>query len=112
RGDSMDWGRLLRRFGSHWRVLFAHLVNFGFIYPTEREKVPGWVLQDLADRLHAENGEAASEGWVCRGTLLSREQYLPDIGVWGYRDARLRPMGQMSPEEVAHWTAAINAAQH
>ena len=26
-------GTLLRRFGEHWRVLFGHLVLFGFIYP-------------------------------------------------------------------------------
>ena len=36
RGKSMDWDRLLRRFGDHWRVLFSHLVLFGFIYPGDR----------------------------------------------------------------------------
>ena len=25
---------------------------------------------------------------VCRGTLMIRTQYLPDLGLWGYRDAR------------------------
>ena len=49
---------------------------------------------------------------VCFGTLLSREQYLPDIGLWGYGDARLKPLGSMSPEEIElHWTAAIAAAK-
>jgi hypothetical protein len=28
----------------------------------------------------------------------------------GYQDARLKPLGPMSAEEVAYWTAAIAAA--
>ena len=32
-GDRLDWHRLLERFGPHWRVLLAHLILYGFIYP-------------------------------------------------------------------------------
>ncbi len=111
RGTTMDWRRLRRRFGDHWRVLFGHLVAFGFIYPAERDKIPRWLLQELSERLVAEIEAPSPSGQMCFGTLLSREQYLPDIGRWGYHDARLKPMGQMSAEEVAHWTAAIAAAK-
>jgi hypothetical protein len=45
---------------------------------------------------------------ICQGTLLSRAQYLVDIGKWGYRDARLAPLGNMSGEEIAYWTWAID----
>lgn len=107
RGESLDWGRLNRRFGAHWRVLFGHLILFGFIYPAERGKVPNWLLQDYSDRLRKEMEEPAPQDQVCFGTILSREQYLPDIGMWGYADARIRPRGPMSPEAVAHWTACI-----
>jgi len=44
---------------------------------------------------------------LCRGTILSRAQYLSDIATHGYRDARLPPSGTMSPEQVEQWTAAI-----
>jgi hypothetical protein len=44
---------------------------------------------------------------LCQGTLLSREQYLADVFRWGYADARVRPNGPMTTEEVSHWTAAI-----
>ena len=91
RGEALDWDRLLRRFGDHWRVLFGHLVLFGFIYPAERDKIPGWVLRELSDRLVNEIEGPSPRGQVCFGTLLSREQYLPDIGKWGYHDARLKP---------------------
>ena len=59
----------------------------------------------LADRLGEEIEGPPPRGQVCFGTLLSREQYLADIGMWGYQDARLKPLGQMSAEEVTHWTA-------
>ena len=108
RGEALDWDRLLRRFGDHWRILFGHLITFGFIYPGERGKVPARVLDELSGRLREETGGPESQGRACFGTLLSREQYLVDIGIWGYQDARLKPQGPMSPEEVAHWTAAIN----
>lgn len=43
---------------------------------------------------------------VCKGTLLSRTQYLVDIECWGYEDARLIPRGNLTREEIAHWTEA------
>jgi hypothetical protein len=63
------------------------------------------------DRLRRERGYAPHDAGAagrheCRGTLLSREQYLPDVAR-GWRDARLPPMGTMSPEEIELWTAAI-----
>ncbi len=106
-GQSFDWLRLLRRFGDNWRVLLSHLVNFGFVYPAERDIVPEWVLTELIDRLNREAKEPVPHEKVCRGTLLSREQYLVDVAVWGYRDGRLEPEGTMSPESIDHWTAAI-----
>ena len=52
--------------------------------------------------------EEPAIGRLCRGTLLSREQYLTDITTGGYQDARLQPQGWMSEYEVAHWSAAID----
>jgi hypothetical protein len=43
------------------------------------------------------------------GTLLSREQYLPDVSARGYRDSRTTPLSTMEPEDVAAWTEAIEA---
>src|SRR5947209_6896588 len=45
RGDRLDWPRLLARVGDHWRVLLSHLVMFGYVYPTERGRVPACVIQ-------------------------------------------------------------------
>ncbi len=108
-GATLDWRRLLRRFGTHWRVLYGHIVLFGFVYPNERDLVPRWVMNELADRLRAENDAPLPQEAICFGTTLSREQYLTDVTQWGFRDARLKPLGAMSAEEIAHWTAAIGS---
>jgi len=44
---------------------------------------------------------------VCRGPLLSRSQYLPDIEARGYRDVRLTHESAMSAEDIELWTDGI-----
>ena len=101
----MDWPRLVARFGEHWPVLLGHLVSFHFVYPDHRDAVPAGLMADMAARLAAQPKDAHNR--VCYGTLLSREQYLHDVRVLGYVDARLQPHGTMTPDEVAKWTDAI-----
>jgi len=94
----LDWQRLVARFHGHERVLLAHLVLFGYVYPDQRSKIPRAVFEQLLrplDELDT-TGDA-----VCFGTLLSREQYQPDLA-WGYRDARVSE-GVMSAEQIALW---------
>jgi len=110
RAADLDWDRLLRRFEPHggWRVLLAHLVLFGYIYPGDAQLIPGRVLSALAGRLSGDvsNPQDEEDERVCRGPILSRSQFLVDTLQWGYVDARLRPEGSMSPEDVARWTIA------
>jgi nucleotidyltransferase DUF2204 len=103
----VNWDRLLRRFGPHWRVLLSHLVLFGFIYPGERSLIPSAIVRELLNRLHAELDVPTRDSKVCQGTLLSRAQYLVDVDEWGYDDARQAPRGGMTPEQIAEWTAAM-----
>ena len=111
RADELDWPRLLDRFGNDWRILLSHLVLFGFVYPCERHRVPAWVMDHLMARLAHEHHSQPEAGRVCQGTLVSREQYLIDIDRWDYGDARLGERHTMTPEEIAHWTAAIQLNQ-
>ncbi|MBI4397139.1 MAG: nucleotidyltransferase [Elusimicrobia bacterium] len=105
-GGRLDWAHLMHRFGSHWRVLLFHLVLFGFVYPAEQTKIPKNVMRDMIKRLQEESEHPPMDERVCRGTLLSRAQYLPDTEDWKYKDARLQPRGNMSQEQVAMWTQA------
>jgi hypothetical protein len=104
--EDIDWQRLVARFGRHWRVLLTHLILFGFVYPSERARVPAAVMEYLLHRLQNELSSPSPER-VCQGTILSRAQYLLDLQRAGYADARLAPRGALTPDEVALWTAAI-----
>lgn len=103
----LDWDRLLRRFDDNWRVLYAHLVLFAFVYPSERERIPAWVTRELMDRAAQELVSPPPEVKVCRGTLLSRQQYLVDVERRGYLDARVWPEGDMSAKQASDWSHEI-----
>ena len=109
-GPTMDWRRLLSRFGPHWRVLLLHVVLFGFVYPDRGDAVPEWLVLELTQRMRDEAAgramDSANAERICRGTLLSRAQYLVDTEHWGYEDARLAG-GFMSPADIEQWTEAI-----
>jgi hypothetical protein len=102
----IDWPHLVRRFGPDWRVLLSHLILFGYIYPGERARIPAAIMQDLIRRLRSEASTVGPER-LCRGTLLSRRQYLVDVQELGFRDARLEERVQMNEKDIADWTDAI-----
>lgn len=106
-GKRLDWDRLIKRFGDHWRILFMQIVKFGFVYPSERHRIPRQVVEELLARFTRELNERSPEAKVCNGTLTSRAQYLVDVREWGFLDARLEPHGTMKPEDVDQWTQAI-----
>jgi hypothetical protein len=103
-GPAIDWVRLLRRFGPHAAVLLAHLVLFQFVYPDHRHHVPEWVMAELWRRSQTPGPLPPK---LCRGTLVSREQYLTAVKTWGYLDAREMPLGRMTPQQIEEWTSAI-----
>ncbi len=87
-GEELDWRRLLERFDRHWQVLFAQLSHYLYAYPSERTKVPGWVVADLCARTLAERAEGDWDRPICRGNLLSRVQYRHALDELGYEDGR------------------------
>jgi hypothetical protein len=105
---TLDWERILWRFGDRWRVLLLNLVLFGFVYPNERTRPPRALMDELIARLRSEL-DSPAPGKVCNGTLVSRQQYLVDVNDWGYEDGRLVPRGGMTLQQIADWTAAISA---
>lgn len=107
RSEHFDWGRLLKRFGPFWRVLLIHLVLFGFIYPDVRNKIPIWVMETLLQNLRQELRDQPPQENICQGTLLSLLEYLQDIKSGDYKDARLKPSGHMSAEEIQQFTRAF-----
>lgn len=101
RARQLDWGRMLWRFRGHEPVLLAHLILFQYIYPSSADQIPANVLDEL---LAKSRNTPPPDQKLCRGTLFSYCQYLPDIKEWGYTDARLSPRGRMTPEQIERWT--------
>lgn len=96
-GHRFDWKRLLSRFEGHEGVLLAHLILFGYVYPSERQIVPTWVMEHLQQ---AAAGEPAPKAKICRGTFISQRGYLPDVHEFGFIDGRLRPYGPLTQAEI------------
>jgi hypothetical protein len=84
--ERIDWRGLLRYMEPYWEVLLTHLLNFRFIYPTERDRVPRWLMEELTERLQAQVGLPPARVRVCRGRLFSPRDYVTDITEWGFAD--------------------------
>jgi hypothetical protein len=97
RGEQFDWSRLLRRFAGHERVLLSFLVLFGYVYPSEPQCIPRWVMDALNELIRR---EPLPDGKVCRGTNISQKGFLHDVYQWGYADARLGPHGPLTRKEL------------
>jgi hypothetical protein len=82
--DQIDWHRLLSYLEVHWEVLLMHLLNFRWIYPSERDRIPDWLLDELLDRLAKQRQLPSPRVKVCRGRLLSQVDYEIDIKDWGF----------------------------
>lgn len=104
RGHVIDWPRLMARYADYRLVLAAHLLLFRFAYSDAHQLVPPWVFEQvLAD---CPPPATAPDTATCFGTILSREQYLADVDLLGYADARIA-RGHMTDEQLDIWTAAI-----
>jgi hypothetical protein len=64
-------------------------------------------MTTLLERLRGELTSDADVDRLCQGTVVSRQQYLPDTLEWGYADGRLSPLGNMTVQQIEDWTAAI-----
>ncbi|MCA1494422.1 nucleotidyltransferase family protein [Sinorhizobium alkalisoli] len=84
--DQIDWRRLLDYMDAHWEVLLIHLLNFRWIYPSERDRVPPWLLDELLRRLAAQGELPLSQTKICRGRMYSRADYEVDVTEWGFAD--------------------------
>ncbi|HSH45194.1 MAG TPA: hypothetical protein VK966_05035, partial [Longimicrobiales bacterium] len=103
----LNWDRLLKRVGSHWRLLLSQLHFFDYVYPDHRDRIPDAVRQELHGRvtralageedleragatvaLEGGTGEEVPQGPLCRGTLLSLFSFAIDVNEWGFRDER------------------------
>ena len=86
RGNLIDWKRLFSYMDPHWEILLIHLLRFRFIYPSEREIIPKWLINELMQRLNNQLTMPTSKEKVCRGRLVSTGDFEIDVKEWGFTD--------------------------
>jgi hypothetical protein len=84
--DRIDWKRLLTHMEQYWEVLLIHLLNFRFIYPSERDRIPRWLVDELLLRAKEQADLPVPKTKVCRGRLFSPDDYRVDVAEWGFAD--------------------------
>src|SRR5205814_4352669 len=47
----IDWRQLLSHMELYWELLLIALLYFRFIYPSERDVIPNWLMDELLERL-------------------------------------------------------------
>ncbi len=87
RHEDIDWRQLLSHMEMYWEVLLIALLNFRFIYPSERNLVPRWIMDELLERLQAQLEMPSPDMRVCRGRIFSPRDYLIDVSEWGFSEA-------------------------
>jgi hypothetical protein len=84
--EHIDWRRLLSHMDMHWEVLLAHLLNFRWIYPSERRHIPRWLIDELLDRLTQQLELPSPQLRICRGRMFSQTDYRHAVAEWGFAD--------------------------
>jgi hypothetical protein len=84
--DHIDWHWLLSSLELYWEVLLINVLNFRFIYPTERDLIPRWLFDELIERVRAQAELPPGGVRICRGRLLSPTDFVVDVSEWGFAD--------------------------
>jgi hypothetical protein len=69
-------------------VLLVHLLNFRWAYPSERDRVPRWLMDELTGRLERQLDLPPPHVKICRGRMFSEIDYAAAVKEWGFADVR------------------------
>lgn len=83
-GRSLNWELLLDKIGPHWELLMSNILRFFFIYPSERDVIPQWVIAELMERLIKEVSTKPAKEKITRGLLLSND-FQVGVSQWGFK---------------------------
>jgi len=96
--DQINWEQLLNHMELYWEVLLMALLNFRFVYPSERHMVPRWLMEELLERLRDQAEMKGPGKKVCRGRIFSPRDYAIDIEKWGFSEA----VGNLEEQYARH----------
>lgn len=86
-GKQLNWQLLLDKMDPHWELLTAHILNFLFVYPSERKVIPEWVIKKLMEKVKERISHEPTSDKITRGLLLSND-YEVGVSHWGFSPIR------------------------
>lgn len=86
-GKTLNWKLLFEKMEPHWELLAEFLFLFLFIYPSEREVIPNWVIEKLMDKAKERLSHPPTKERITRGLLLSPD-YEAGVSHWGFKPIR------------------------
>jgi hypothetical protein len=89
-GDRLDWKRLWTLTEAHWQLLLAQFMSFQFVYPSERDLIPRWLMDELLLRAQEQYQVEKTTEKICRGPFIDQTQYGVDITEWDYKVVTMR----------------------
>ncbi len=83
-GKNVNWELLMKKMEPHWELLLGHIVTFLFVYPSERNLIPRWVVEQLVVKLEDRISHPPTKDKITRGLLLSND-YQVGVSLWGFQ---------------------------
>lgn len=83
-GKNLDWKALMAKMEPHWELLMGHVLTFLFVYPSERQVIPNWLIEHLVMKLEDRIGREPTKDKITRGLLLSND-YQVGVSLWGFQ---------------------------
>ncbi|SIR25965.1 nucleotidyltransferase [Pontibacter lucknowensis] len=89
-GEKLDWNRLWSYTEQHWQLLLAQFMSFQFVYPSDRDIIPRWLMDELLLRAKEQYDVEPPKDKICRGPFIDQTQYGHDVRVWDYKALTMR----------------------
>jgi predicted nucleotidyltransferase len=89
-GHQLDWKRIWSRLEQHWHLLLAQVMSFQFVYPSERDILPRWLVDTLLEKAREQYELPLPVEKVCLGPIIDQTQYGTDIREWDYKVITMR----------------------
>ena len=89
-GETLDWKRLWSYTEQHWQLVLAQFMSFHFVYPSDRDIIPRWLMDELLLRAKEQYDVETPKEKICRGPYIDQTQYGHDITVWDYKALTMR----------------------
>lgn len=86
-GRTLKWHLLFEKMEPHWEILASFLFQFLFIYPSEREVIPNWIIEKLMEKAKERLSHPPTTDRITRGLLLSPD-YEVGVSRWGFKPIR------------------------